>query len=387
MLHQDVQQFIEEHLNTEVTRLILKGSPFKDITIQDLAHQIEAKNKCKKKLPTWFNTKTIYYPNKLNIEQTSSEETAAYKADLISGSKLIDITGGFGIDSYYFAKSFTQVIHCEINESLSKIVHYNFGVLGVSNIEAISDNGFSYLKKKDQSFDCIYIDPSRRNDHKGKVFLLKDCLPYVPPKIDFFFSKSKHILIKLSPMLDISHTVKELKNVKEIHIVSVKNEVKELLFLLEKNYQKPIKIKTVNLLKDKKEVFEFIMGNQSDATYALPQNYLYEPNSAILKSGGFYEISHQYNIHKLHEHSHVYTSENLIEFPGRSFKILKTLAYQKKKIVREIEDKKANITTRNFPKTVAQLRKETKLKDGGNIYLFFTTNYKNEPVVLFCNKV
>jgi hypothetical protein len=129
------------------------------------------------------------------------------------------------------------------------------------------------------------------------------------------------------------------------------------------------------------------MGNQSDATYALPQNYLYEPNSAILKSGGFYEISHQYNIHKLHEHSHVYTSENLIEFPGRSFKILKTVAYHKKKIVREIEDKKANITTRNFPKTVAQLRKETKLKDGGNIYLFFTTNYKNEPVVLFCNKV
>lgn len=386
ILHPDVQYFIHEQLNTEITRLILKGSPFKYVTIQELAGQIEAKKKCKNKLSTWFEYQNIYYPDKVNIEQTSSEKTAAYKSTLYSGKRMIDITGGFGVDSYYFSKQFDEVIHCEINTELSEMVRHNFDVLNVSNVKTISENGFNYLKKTNEDFDLIYIDPSRRDDSKGKVFLLKDCLPYIPPKIDFFFTKTTQILLKLSPMLDITSTLKEIKYVKEIHVVSVANEVKELLFLLEKNYDKDVSIKTVNLLKKGSQTFDFIIGNQQGANYALPKKYLYEPNAAILKSGGFSEISKHFTIDKLHKHTHLYSSEEKIAFPGRIFKILKVIPYHKKRFSKEIDTKKANITIRNFPKTVAQLRKETKLKDGGDLFLFFTTNCNNKHIVIFCQK-
>ncbi|SEE52565.1 hypothetical protein SAMN04487765_2947 [Tenacibaculum sp. MAR_2010_89] len=389
ILNNDVQSFINNNLKSNIDKLLFKGSPFKQVTIQELANQIIAKQKSEKKLPTWFNTSTIYYPAKLSIEQTSSEITAEYKNSIVKGKTIIDITGGFGVDTYYFSKIFENVIHCEINEELSKIVNYNYLQLGVENVHTIPKNGIEYLKETSEKIDCIYIDPSRRNDAKGKVFLLKDCLPNVPDNLDFLFSKSDIILIKNSPILDISATINELKYVKEIHIIGVKNEVKELLFLLEKNYNKNIEIKTHNFLINKnKQEFNFSFNSISEITFNLPLNFLYEPNSTILKSGGFNQISSYYKLDKLHQHSHLYTSEFLKEnFPGRTFLIEKFFKYNKKRIRKEILDEQANITIRNFPKTVAQLRKETKLKDGGNIYLFFTTNFNNEPIVIKCKKI
>jgi len=386
ILKPEVQEFISKNLKIEITKIILKGSPFEDIESKELANQILAKKKSEKKLPTWFSCKDIYYPNKISIEQTSSELTAAFKAKIVTGNSIIDITGGFGVDSFYFSKHFKKVIHCEINSELSTNVKHNYQQLNAKNIETNAINGFDFLKETNDTFDCIYIDPSRRSDVKGKVFLLKDCLPYIPPKIDFFFTKANQILIKVSPILDITNTINELKNVKSVHIVAVHNEVKELLFLLEKNYAESTNIIAVNIGKSKTDEFSFEYQSKETSNFSEPLSYLYEPNSAILKSGGFHQISNKYNVHKLEENSHLYTSESFIDFPGRAFKIVDILSYDKKKLKKLFSKSKANITTRNFPKTVAQIRKEINIKDGGTNYLFFTTTINKNLKVIICQK-
>ena len=386
ILLEESQQFINVHLNDDLTKIIFKGSPFKNISIQELANQIAAKKKSETKLPTWFRLKNCYFPDKISIEQTSSETTAKYKSKLISGEKLIDITGGFGVDSFYFSKQVSKVIHCEINQDLSTIVAYNYQQLQAENIDTISGDGIDYLQKTTDFFDWIYIDPSRRNDDKEKVFLLKDCLPDVPKYLDFLFTKTNQILIKVSPILDISSTINELKFVSEIHIIAVQNEVKELLFLVNKNSDKEIKILTINILNQENQKFDFFINQQSTANYELPLSYLYEPNAAILKSGGFDEVANQLGIYKLHKHSHLYTSASLIDFPGRRFKIESICKYDKKVLKKLIPENKANITTRNFPKTVAQIRKETNIKDGGNLYLFFTTDINEKLICLLTKK-
>jgi 16S rRNA G966 N2-methylase RsmD len=380
------QQFINQHLHDDLTKLFFKKSPFSDITIQELANQILAKNKSEKKLPTWFQLEKCYFPNKVSIEQTSSEITAEYKSKLVSGNTIIDITGGFGVDSYYFSKVFKTVIHCEIEKKLSKIVDYNFNQLKVKNIQFVSKNGIHFLKENNVFFDWIYIDPSRRNDEKEKVFLLKDCTPNVYENLDFLLTMTNQILIKTSPILDISSTIKELKFVKEIHVVAVQNEVKELLYILEKNYISKIKILTVNILKDYLQEFQFYYKDHESIKYSLPLTYLYEPNAAILKSGGFEKIASQMPVFKLHKHTHLFTSDEIIDFPGRIFKVESVKNYDKKLLKKFFPDNKANVTVRNFPKSVAQIRKETSLKDGGNFYIFFITDLNDNLKVIICKK-
>ena len=387
ILHPEVQQFINDNLNADTSKLLFKGSPFDTISIQELVTQIISKKKSEKKLPNWFKTENIYYPPKVHIEQTSSEITAAYKSSLVSGDSIIDITGGFGIDCYYFSKKFRKVTHCELDGNLSTIVKNNYQQLKTGTINLVSGDGIEFLKNNDSKFDWIYIDPSRRDSIDKKVFLLKDCLPNVPENLELLFSKSDRILIKNSPILDLSKTIEELQYVKEIHIVAVHNEVKELLFVLEKNYNKTIQIKTINHTKNNLQAFDFQYLKRNTSNYAKPKKYIYEPNSAILKSGGFHEISSQLNLEKLHQHSHLYTTDERIEFPGRTFLVENSCSYNKKEIKKFLKENKANITTRNFPETVAQIRKKTKIKDGGTTYLFFTTNNNNKHIVLICSQV
>lgn len=387
IFHREVQKYIQQHLGSDVPKLILKGSPFPDISVQELANQIIAKQRSKDKLPTWFHTENIYYPDKISIEQSSSEITAAYKSGIITGNSLIDITGGFGVDAYFFARHFKNVIHCELNKALSHIVAYNYEQLGISNIKTFTGNGIDFIKKATEKFDCIYIDPSRRNDIKGKVFLLKDCEPDVPANLDELFKKSNTILLKSSPMLDIKGAVTALRFVREVHVVAVQNEVKELLFLLENSYEKEIQVKTINYEKTHTQEFHFSLFDTVEPYYGIPKPYLYEPNAAILKSGGFNEISVRYQLKKIHQHSHIYTSDKLIEkFPGRTFKIENIFPYGKN-LGKKLLFSKANITTRNFPRSVAQLRKDLKLKDGGANYLFFTTGPENNLLVINCVKI
>ena len=387
ILHPEVQQYIADNLKSDLTKLILKGSPFDAVSIQELANQIVSKQKSKQKLPSWFQTKKIYYPATISIEQTSSEIAANYKSNLIKGDSVIDITGGFGVDCFYFSKQFKSVIHCEINENLSTIVKHNYQQLNIKNCTTFSGDGIEYIKNTKENFDCIYIDPSRRNNVKGKVFLLNDCLPNIPENIDFLFLKTNQILIKNAPILDITSTINNLKFVKEVHIIALQNEVKELLFLLEKNHKKTIKIKTINIGKNETKSFNFNYKDDVSSVYSEPRSYLYEPNAAILKSGGFHQITNQFNIFKLHQHSHLYTSNEIIDFPGRVFKIEEIAPYDKKKIKKFLPENKANITIRNFPKSVAQIRKETKIKEGGNLYLFFSTDIQNKLICILCSKI
>ena len=388
ILNPSIQEFIQKQIGVSVATLALQKNPFPDVDWITILNQIEAKSKSKEKLPTWFKTENIIYPSKISVEQTSSESTAQYKSSLIEGENLIDLTGGFGVDDFYFAKQFKNVTHCEINTELSEIVKHNFEQLGVANINCIAGDSFGILETLPTKWDWMYIDPSRRNDAKGKVFMLKDCLPNVPENLNSYFEKSNAILFKTAPLLDIAAGLSELQNVKTIHIVALENEVKELLWEVHKNYSGAITIKTVNLTKETNAVFEFKLNeDQAETNYSLPKRYLYEPNSAIMKSGGFDAISLQFQLDKLHKHSHLYTSNELIDFPGRIFEIQQAIPYSKKEIKTHLENSKHNITTRNFPETVEVIRKKWKIKDGGNSYCFFTTDMNNDKIVLICAKI
>jgi len=387
LLHTEVQHFIDTNLKTNLPNLVLKGSPFEGITMQELAEQILCKSKCINKLPTYFTTSKIYYPKVVNIEQTSSEVTAQYKSNLVAGKSLIDLTGGFGVDSLFFAKQIQQVTHCEINESLSEIVKYNLSLMGMENIHCVNEDGISYLQKEKINYDWIYIDPSRRNEQKAKVFKLEDCKPDIAMHLDTLLKYTNNVMIKLSPFLDIHATIDQLKFTKEVHIVAVKNEVKELIILIQKGFDGVCRLKTVNIKTEKYDLFEGIFHSEVKSTFSLPKTYLYEPNSAILKAGLFNEVSFQLDIYKLNNNSHLYTSDKLIEFPGRSFKIISIYKYNRKQIKKNFSAKKANITTRNFNESVAQIRKKTGIKEGGDDYLFFTKDKEDSAIMIHCIKV
>jgi len=384
ILNPIVQEYIDCNLNSKIMGLILKGSPFENIDIRDLAEQIESKKKAEKKLPTWFQSKNIYYPPKISIEQTSSEITANYKSKLVSGDTVADLTGGFGVDSYYFSKQIKNVFHYEIDERLSKIAAHNFKELNV-NIHCSHENGIEAINNKD--FDILYIDPSRRNEAKGKVFFLRDCEPNIIAHLDYLLDRTKTLIIKTSPMLDISIGLNELKHVTEIHIVAVNNDVKELLWILNKNHIGNYVIHTINIKDTISEKFSIDPAIKTVATYSNPKSYLYEPNAAVMKSGAFDVISSYYKIDKLEKNTHLYTSDKLIDFPGRRFFLERTIPYSKMEIKLLVANKKANITTRNFPEPVKQIRKKWKIAEGGNNYLFFTTLSNGKKVILECTKI
>ncbi|NNT72308.1 class I SAM-dependent methyltransferase [Flavobacterium sp. IMCC34852] len=387
ILTEAIQEFIRNNIEADVNHLALQKHPFSNTDYTAILNQIAAKQRAKTKLPTWFKTSNIIYPSKISVEQTSSEKTAAYKSQLVSGDFLMDLSGGFGVDDFYFAQRITQVIHCEINDELSAMVQHNFAQLNITNIQCFSGDSYDILEAQKPKLDWIYIDPSRRSEAKGKVFMLKDCLPNVPENLDFYFQFASNIMIKTAPLLDLTAGLSELKNVKAIHIVALENEVKELLWVLEKGYNDKTQIITVNLLKTKTEEFSFELYSNHQANFSLPQKYLYEPNAAIMKSGGFEMVSAQFGLAKLQQHSHLYTSETLIDFPGRRFKIEQLIGYNKNEMKTFLENQKANITTRNFPDSVESIRKKWKIKDGGNLYCFFTTDINNHKIVLLCSKL
>lgn len=384
LLHTDVQDFIFSY-EGDLSKLAFAGSPFPEISTQELLRQIESRRAIEKKLPTWFSTKKIYYPPKLNLEQTSSEISAAYKASIIKGKSLADVTGGFGVDSFYFAENFSTVSHFENNESLAAIAAYNFSVFNKFNIVCNPADGLSGISNA--CYDVIYIDPSRRNEKKGKVFFLKDCVPNVVDRLDFLLERCNILLIKTSPMLDLSVGLTELKNVTEIHCVAIQNEVKELLWVVKKKTTKDLHIKTVNFTRSGEQKFSFEWESDVQTVYSEPLRFLYEPNGALLKTGGFQYLSEAFKVKKLHQHSHLFTSDVLRDFPGRRFRIETVVPYSKKEMQRGITFAKANIATRNFPESVATIRKKWKIKEGGDTYLFFTILENEAKIMLICKKI
>jgi 16S rRNA G966 N2-methylase RsmD len=355
-----------------------------------IRHQVLSRKKIKNKLPTLFNCNEIIYPSSLSLEQSSSEITANYKAKLVKGKTFIDLTAGMGIDSLFFAKKFKKGILIERNKELAEIDLHNFFVLNQTNVKiAVGIDSIDFINQFNKQVDLIYMDPARRNEQGNKVVSLTEYEPNVVSILDKLFSITTNILIKTSPLLDISKAIAELKFVKQVHVISVENECKELVFHLEKDFENEIKISTINFNKKENQVFEYFLKaeKESNSEYSEPLNYLYEPNASIMKAGAFKTIGQQLGLKKLHQHSHLYTAENLVDnFPGRVFKINAVSKFDKNEIAKIIPEMKANIAVRNFPISTNEVKKKLGIKDGGEVYLFVTTNIKNEKIVIFNKK-
>lgn len=371
ILAADIQAYISKNINADVSKIALAKSPFAGVTAAELANQISAKKKAEKKLPTWFNTTGIYFPSALSVEQTSSEETAKYKPQLVKGNTLIDITAGFGVDSFYYAKHTNAVISCEINTSLSAISNHNAKLLGAENIKCLATDGLEYLLNTEEQFGTVYLDPARRNT-SGKVFKLADCTPNVIDHLDLLFSKTERIVIKTSPLLDLQAGLLELTNVAEIHVISVKNECKELLWVLDRGYTAEPKIiaATLNNGNTKSLSFDLAALKQKTTLAQMPlQGFLYEPDVALMKTGAFDFIANHYGLNKLANQSHLYHSDSFkSEFIGRIFKIdelFKPNELKKRKL-------KGNVIVRNFPEKPENLVKKYKIEPSKNEFLIFT---------------
>ncbi|MGN8056414.1 class I SAM-dependent methyltransferase [Pedobacter sp. 22163] len=383
LLAKAVQDYINANLNADVNQIALAKSPFEGISAAELAIQITAKKKSEKKLPTWFNTPDIYYPPVLSIEQTSSEITAKYKSMLAKGNTLIDITGGFGIDSHYFSKKVKAVTHCEISPELSVIARHNAQALQATNINFKAEDGIAYVMTSDTSFDTIYVDPARRAE-KGKVFMLKDCTPDIAGNLDALIEKSSRIIVKTAPLLDISAGLSELKYVSEIHIVSVKNECKELLWIIDKDYNGDTKIIAVTLNNEIEKDFSFYRSASNGSIQFIDDlntgDYLYEPDAALLKSGAFNLIGTTYNLLKLHPQTQLFSSAIVNkDFPGRIFKIEAVLSTA---TLKKQENLKGNVIVRNYPAKPEDLVKKYKIKADQNQFLIFTKVGNGENMVI-----
>ena len=386
--------FIKTHLNDEVTSLLLQAKKYPNLNIPDLVWQIKARQKAKIKLPEWFAHEDVIFPKMLSVEQASSEITAKFKANLVKGETLIDLTGGMGVDMAYMSKNFKKAIYIERIPELLEITEYNFKVLGIENVEFIAPQPPEGELKLDSKAPpsgagglWIYLDPHRRDDTGKKVVSLQDCEPNILTIKDLLFSITENILLKASPMLDINLAVVELQNVVNIYVVAVENEVKEILFHLQKGYQEEAQYHAVNLPNDR---FTFKKSEEKNALIKMgsPQQYLYEPNAAILKAGGFRIIAQRFDLQKIAPHSHLYTSADLVNnFQGRIFKIEGVCKLDKKEISKYLSENKANITIRNFPLSVKQIREKLKLSEGGDIYLFATTDAGNQKIIIVCKKV
>jgi len=415
-----VRKFINDHLYADTLKLALQKSPFPDIPMRELLLQTESKRKAKEKIPSFFQTDDIIYPPSVSMEQCSSEQTSLYKASLCGGNQLVDLTGGFGVDTWMFSKKFDNVVYCEKDETLVNIARHNFSALQVQNIDIQHGDGIDFLKQQQQTFDWIYIDPSRRDQHNRKMQALSDCTPNVVENLDLLFRYGNRIMLKTSPMLDIDKAVSELKQVEAIHIVAVKNEVREVLYVMGGNSQQIppsnspressfrlrgyeageiscryvyahsvecnslLQLFAVNISPDATQSFSFSKEELQDAevVFSMPRAFLYEPNAAVMKSGAFNLVSARFNIFKLHRNSHLYTSDcYLPDFPGRIFKIKETMAYKPVKDLLQ-----ANVSVRNFPNTPEEVRKKLKLRDGGDVFLFCTTLTNDKPAILWCEK-
>src|SRR5690606_13850005 len=331
ILSSKVQSFIREHANENASSIALKKTPFEQVSSSELAQQVNGRQKVSTKIREWLEQgKALYFPEKLNLEQCSSERTGKFKASLLSPeSTVLDLTGGFGVDSYYFAQLAKKVIHCEINPELSHIVAHNLRELGVENVQFHTGDGIVFLASSDERYDYIYADPSRRVKNQ-KVFRLEDCKPNILPYQSLFFEHSDTLLTKLAPLLDISGALNVLPHVKDVYVISIENDCKELLFIQEKSFHDVPTIHAVRLSADEPQIFSFNYIQEKEAAPVLgePTNFLYDPDVAITKAGAFKSVATAFGLQKLHQHSHLYTSDDLLaEFPGRIFRIWQVVPF------------------------------------------------------------
>lgn len=375
ILQEEIQQYIHANLTKDLHSLLLKKSPFPEVSMQELVQQIKGKQVAQKKFP-FLLKEGVVFPPQLNIEQSSSEITAKYKSDKIKGKKLIDLTSGFGIDAYYLSENFEEVTLVEQNTELLEIVKHNWAVLRKKGT-FINQHLEDFLNENKQNFDTIYLDPARRDHNKNKVFLLEDLSPNIIEIQEKLLSISNEIVIKLSPLIDLKYLVSVLKNVAKIDIIAVKNDVKEVVIYQKRDFSGEIWCNCINLESEEPALnFHFSKEKDAVAEYSEPEKFLYIPNNSILKAGVFNVISEDFKIKKLHPNTHIYTSETKIkDFPGR---VLEVEVIDSKEIKKK---EQFNIISKNYPLKPEDIKKKYQLKDGGNRYLIFTQSKKGKIIL------
>ena len=396
-----LEEFIREHRHEDVRQLALQAARYPDIDMQLALQQIAGWQTACTKLPEWAATDGIIYPPRLSMEQCSSEATAKYKAKVLdpTPSTVIDLTGGFGVDFSYMARGFQKAVYVERQPHLCEAARHNFQLLGLENAEVVCGDGVEYLKNLPSPFNAqsrltIYLDPARRDENGKKTYAISDCTPDVVALKDLLLEKAGRVMIKLSPMLDWHKAVDDLGEVVEVHIVSVDNECKELLLVLAKNPAAPLRVVCANIRHDAEtELFEFFPSNDNLSIPLFPtlreRDFLYEPNASIMKAGCFAEVAHCFGVQPTGSNSHLFLSPQFLpDFPGRKFQIEKVTSMNKKELKHVIGGlTKANITVRNFPLSVAELRKRLKLADGGDTYIFATTLGEKDHVLLITKQI
>lgn len=436
-MNQATQDFIRQHQDDDVRQLAFLGSKYPEVDMPFALDQIRGRKMARVKLPRWASLEGIIYPPHISMEQCSSESTALYKAELAarllglpassSGTEMkaeneiefVDLTGGFGVDfSYIAARLGVKSMYVERQAHLCEAAKENFGRLGLKNAIVKNGDGIEILhsfqpKKKDAAsaddslgitydqprsllktnlgLKIIFIDPARRDDAGNKVVSLKDCTPDVTVLQEEMLSKADYVIIKLSPMLDWHRAISELSHVREVHIISVNNECKELLLVLSaRNMGENLRIYCIN---DAQSFVCDELDMESSSVKIAPSTleemqYLYEPNASLMKAGCFGVLSERYDARMLSKNSHLFVSQAPIAaFPGRSFRIIAVSSFNKKELKRHLSGiTKANIATRNFPLSVAELRKRLKLKDGGETYIFATTLSDESHVLMITEK-
>lgn len=384
---EELIQFVQDHLTDDPAHLLLSYTGKVNFDLRFAVQQIQARQKARAKLPAWCQNPKLIFPPTLALEQASSEDTARFKADLVIGDKLLDLTGGFGVDTYFLAKNFKKAIYLERNQDLKEIASYNFNVLEAEKFETVAADSLAFLKTTSLDFDLIFVDPARRGNHNEKLFKLAECEPDVVENWELLTSKTSEILVKASPMLDLKQAWQEVPAIQKTFVVAVKNEVKEVLLSWKKNDASPLKIiACVNLHPSGNQYFEFDFEEEEDtiSQFGNVDKYLIEPNAAILKAGGFKSFGNRFGLKKLHPNSHLFTTAQLpSDIPGRVFEVIQVVSQPKKELNKLVPDGFVNVITRNYAISTESLKKKYKLKDGGNSFLIGTKT-QSGFILLLC---
>ena len=388
---EEVQRYIQEHEHADEKSLVLKHKELFGLPTSIIADQIYGRRKAKEKLRFLYNTIGIIYPKALNLAQSSSEATALFKAKIareltgMEKDSCVDLTGGFGVDSFFLSTLFKHAHYVEPNEELLNVAKHNHNRLGATSVSYHNATAEDFLAVTKKNYDLIFIDPSRRDDSRKKLVKLSDCEPNVSVLLPVIFKHTKHILIKASPLVDLVHGLAELTSVSKIYVVSVDNECKEVLFLCSSAFPAEPQIVTINIHGETKDVFSVSRSEETDARAAFggPLRYLYEPNASILKAGAFKLIGANFKLNKIHPNTHLYTSDMLrVDFPGRIFEVERTIAPNAKIAHHFFPARKANVITRNYPLTAEGLKKKLGLNDGEDKFVIAFSGEKKKYVVI-----
>ena len=387
---EELKQFVQDHLEEDPALLFMRLKDKVGFDLKLAINQMEARQKAQKKLPGWASDFDLFFPPGLAVEQSSSEATAQFKSELIQGDRMIDLTGGFGVDSFFLARNFKEAVYCEQNRDLVDIFKFNMQVLGEGKFRIHQGDGIEFLAGTSEIFDLIYVDPARRGGQNQKLYKLSDCEPDTVIHWPLLQSKAQTVMVKASPMMDIKQSLQELPNIQQVWVVSVKNEVKEVLLFCDKNKEiEELAVHCVDLKPEGRQEFDFTFEKEASAEsiFSEVKSYIIEPMAGILKAGGFKYFGQQYGLEKLHPNSHLYTSDSYSEgIQGRVFEVISELHQPKKELKSLFPKSQVNVIARNFALSAEEIKNKFRLKDGGSDFLI-CTKVGEKYRVFHCRKI